>query len=189
MATQRTPSARTYNLLYAYGEVCGAIDMTTRVIDLAAAVAASLEPNERAMTSAARERFATATDLAEAICQATGLDYRSSYRVVGRAVADAMEKGLGSGAVDAASIARAAEEVLGEPLEVAPEVITDALDPAAAIVSRTATGGAAPEPMKEMIEDCRQRAGDMAEWSTGRREATTNAEQLLIECVKRLLGR
>ena len=189
MATQRTPSARTDNLLYAYGEVCGAIDMTTRVIDLAAAVAASLEPNERAMTSAARERFATATDLAEAICQATGLDYRSSYRVVGRAVADAMEKGLGSGAVDAASIARAAEEVLGEPLEVAPEVITDALDPAAAIVSRTATGGAAPEPMKEMIEDCRQRAGDMAEWSTGRREATTNAEQLLIERVKRLLGR
>ena len=36
LASQQTPSGRTDNLLYAYGEVAGAVELATRVIALAA---------------------------------------------------------------------------------------------------------------------------------------------------------
>lgn len=181
MATQRTPSARTDNLLYAYGEVSGAVELATRVIDLAAAVTESLQPDTGAMARAAGEGFALAADLAEALCQATGLDYRSSYLVVGRAIAVTIEQGGGPEALDAPAIDRAAREVLGESLEVAPALIADALDPAAAIATRTVPGGAAAEPMAAMIEHCRAAVGELGSWVARRRGEADRAEQALLE--------
>ena len=57
LATQRTPSGRTDNLLYAYGEVAGAVDLAARLLRLAAAVAESLTVDADASRArAARER-------------------------------------------------------------------------------------------------------------------------------------
>ncbi len=83
LATQRTPSGRTDNLLYAYGEVAGAVDTATRVIDLAAAVTESLAVHARDVPPAA-----LAADAAELLSLEHGLDYRSAYKRVGRDVAD-----------------------------------------------------------------------------------------------------
>ena len=57
LATQRTPSGRTDNLLYAYGELGGAVELATRLVDLAAATAESL----RIDRAAASGRCARAT--------------------------------------------------------------------------------------------------------------------------------
>ena len=83
LATQRTPSGRTDNLLYAYGEVAGAVDLAARLLRLAAAVAESLTFDGERAERVLRESGAMATDVAEAISLATGLDYRSAYREVG----------------------------------------------------------------------------------------------------------
>lgn len=82
LATQRTPSGRTDNLLYAYGEVAGAVDLATRVIDLAAAVTESLE-----IRAATIPPEAMAADAAELLSLEHGLDYRSAYKQVGSEVA------------------------------------------------------------------------------------------------------
>jgi argininosuccinate lyase len=81
LATQLTPSGRTDNLLYAYGEVAGAIDLATRLMRLAAATAESL-------TFAGSELPAEvlATDQAEQLSLDTGLDYRSAYTRVANAI-------------------------------------------------------------------------------------------------------
>jgi argininosuccinate lyase len=89
LATQRTPSGRTDNLLHTYGEVSGAVELAARLLRLAAAVAESLTVDRAAADRALRTSFAHATDLAEVVSRETGLDYRSAYRVVGRAVAEA----------------------------------------------------------------------------------------------------
>ena len=53
LATQRTPSGRTDNLLYAYGEVSGAVELAARLLRLAAACAESVTVDaERAARSA-----------------------------------------------------------------------------------------------------------------------------------------
>ena len=51
LATGLTPSARTDNWLYAYGEVTGALDLAGRLVRLGAAVAAGLCPDRRSSAS------------------------------------------------------------------------------------------------------------------------------------------
>lgn len=90
MATQRTPSARTDNWLYAYGEVLRSIALATRLVVLAADVVATARIERDALTASAGRHFSGAADLTERLVLHHGLDYRSAYRVVGRAVVRAL---------------------------------------------------------------------------------------------------
>jgi argininosuccinate lyase len=173
MTTQRTPSGRTDNLLYAYGEVCGAVDLAARLLRLAAAVAESVTVDAERAARAVRESFAMATDVAEAISGATGLDYRSAYDVVSRAVS--------LGAVNAAALDAAAYEVLGRPLALDPALVANALDPEAALATRVVPGGAAPAPMEGTLDKCRAAVADARPWIDGARAAIERAESELLE--------
>ena len=179
MATQRTPSARTDNLLYAYGEVCSAVEMTTGLLALAAGVADGLEPQVETMATSALESFAQAGDLVEAISLATGRDYRSCYRAVGRAVAEALDQGLGPSSLDAEAIERAAQATLNSSLEVPDEVIAAALDPASAIAGRL-------QPIEPLAERCRVEAEGLETWAQEQRTRADAAESALLEEARRL---
>ncbi len=172
LATQRTPSGRTDNLLYAYGEVAGSVELAARLLRLAAAVAESLTIDGARAERAVRESGAMATDVAEAISLSTGLDYRSAYRVVGRAVA--------TGALDAAGLDAAATEILGRSLDLDPDVLADALDLTAAIATRTVPGGAAPGPMDAMLAGCRESVAGARAWIDRERTAIERAEGELV---------
>jgi argininosuccinate lyase len=172
LATQRTPSGRTDNLLYAYGEVGGSVQLAARLLRLAAAVAETLEVDAERARRAVRESFALAADLAEVICVAAELDYRSAYRVVGRAVA--------AGTLDVTTLDVAADEVLGRPLGLDPAVVADALDADAALATRTRLGGAAPAPMDAMLADCRGAIDEARAWLARRRTAIARAERELV---------
>jgi argininosuccinate lyase len=87
LATQRTPSGRTDNLLYAYSEVAGAVELAARLLRLAAAVAESLTFDAARARALLRAGGAMATDAAELMSLERGVDYRSAYRAVGEAVA------------------------------------------------------------------------------------------------------
>jgi len=87
LATQRTPSGRTDNLLYAYGEVAGSVDLAARLLRLAAAVAESLTIDAARALEQVRSAAVMATDAAEALSLERGIDYRSAYRAIGEAVA------------------------------------------------------------------------------------------------------
>jgi len=169
LTTQRTPSGRTDNLLYAYGEVVRSVDMAARLLRLAAAVAGSLTIDAERAGRVLRESRAMATDVAEAISLATGLDYRSAYRVVGRAAA--------AGGLDAAALDAAANELLGRPLGVD---VSHALDPAGAIATRTVPGGAAREPMDAMLAGCRTAVDEARHWIQAERDAVARAEHELV---------
>jgi argininosuccinate lyase len=156
LATQRTPSGRTDNLLYAYGEVAGAVDLAARLLRLAAAVAESLSFDGERGERVLRESGAMATDVAEAISLATGRDYRSVYREVGR------------------------------DLEAAARDAPEALDPVAAIATRIVSGGAAPEPMDAMLAGCRDEIARVRAWSQHERDAIEQAEQQLVTLARAL---
>jgi argininosuccinate lyase len=180
LATQRTPSGRTDNLLYAYGEVAGAVALGARLLRLAAAVAESLTVHHEAAERALRGGFAQATDLAEVLSGVAGIDYRSAYRVVGRAVA--------GGRLDAGALDAAAQEVLGRGLELPAEVVADALDPAACIATRTGPGGAAPAPMDAMLGDCRAALEEQRTWGETARAAAERAQATLLQRARTASG-
>jgi argininosuccinate lyase len=160
LATQRTPSGRTDNLLYAYGEVSGAVELTARLLRLAAACAESVTVDAERAAQRVRDGFALATDVAEAISLSTGRDYRSAYDAVGRAVAD--------GRLDAAALG----------------VEDSALDPAAALAARTVPGGAAPEPMDAMLTECRAAVAEARRWVEVTQAERGRAEGQLVELAR-----
>lgn len=158
LATQRTPSGRTDNLLYAYGEVAGAVELAARLLRLAAAVAESVTVDGERGERVLRESGAMATDVAEAISLATGVDYRSAYNAVAR------------------------------DLDAAARQAPDALDPRAAIATRTVAGGAAPAAMDTMLAGCRDEIARARAWEQHERDALEQAEQALVTLARRGRG-
>ncbi len=180
LATQRTPSGRTDNLLYAYGEVAGAVELATRVLDLAAATAESLRIDRAACERALSASFALAADVAEVLSIEHGLDYRSAYRVVGRAVA--------GGTLSAAALDAAAGELLGHPLDVSPQWLAGALDVGTALAARTVTGGAAAEPMDAMLRGATAAVSAARARIAGERERIDAAERALVALARARAG-
>jgi len=127
--------------------------------------------------------FSQATDLAEAVMTVGGLDYRSAYRVVGTVVRRAAAAGGRGIDITADDISTAAEEVTGEPLVLDPDVVLAAVDPAAIVATRTGTGGAAPAPMAEMIDEVCAMADQLSTRARARAAAFDVAEAALRAAV------
>ncbi|HEV2785095.1 MAG TPA: lyase family protein, partial [Solirubrobacteraceae bacterium] len=186
--TQRTPSGRTDNLLYAYGDAAEAVTLATGAVRLAAAVVERLELDVGALRAPLDDGFAMAADLAEAVMIETGLDHRACYRVVGRAVATAIDCGNGPAALDAEALDRAAQEVLGRPLALDTRLIAAALDAEQVIATRTAIGGAAEAPMTAMLDEHRTHALSLARSVVERRAELAAAEKALRDRARARVG-
>lgn len=185
LVTQRTPSARTDNWLHAYGEVAAALDLSRRIVALGAEVARTLIVDRDALTSAAGTHFTFAADLAEELVLRQGLDYRSAYRVVGRAVATAIDAGRTT--VTSIDLADAATGVLGHPVSLEPDSLDAALDPALIVAGRTAPGGSGPAQVREHADTLVTRTDTSARWRDLQRHRTSQSVQDLISEARRVV--
>ncbi len=154
----KTPSAQVDNRIFAYGEVPRSLDTTIDAVRLMAAVLRGLSVNAELMARRTLEGHGQATDLAEVIMVEGGLNYRDAHRVVGWVVRHAVERGMPLAKVGSDLIDQAAQSLLGRPLALPPEVVARAVDPVAIVASRSGPGGAAREPMLDMIAECRATA-------------------------------
>jgi argininosuccinate lyase len=186
LATQRTPSARTDNWLYAYGEVLGAVGLARRLVALAGQVVRTLEVDRGALAAGAGQGFTTATDLAEQLVLDHRLDYRSAYRLVARATALAAQ--AGRTALAATDLDDAAAQLLGERLAVSPDLLAS-MDPAAVVATRTVAGGAAPQRVREHAASVRSRTATAGAWARAHRTGAAEAEARLVTTARRLAGR
>src|SRR5262249_25583872 len=128
LAVAKTPSARSDNLIFAYGEVPRALDLALRTTELTTGVVRTLEVNATRMRAALESGFSQATDLAEYIMQTCEIDYRTAYRVVGHAVRRASTAGLRGADIDGALLDASAIEVTGAPLGLTDHDLAAALD-------------------------------------------------------------
>ncbi len=187
LATQLTPSARTDNWLYAYGEVVGVLDLARRLVALAAEVVRTLQVDAGALAASAGQGFTTATDLAEQLALDQRLDYRSAYRLVARATA--LAAAAGRTALTTADLAEAAAQLLGErpAFTLGPELLA-VMDPALVVAARTVAGGAAPQRVREHAASVRSMAEAARVWARGRRASAAEAEARLLAAARRLAG-
>src|SRR5262249_19898177 len=152
LAVAKTPSARSDNLIFAYGEVPRALDLALRTTQLSTGVIDTLEANPERMRRALYSGFSQATDLAEFIMQACGIDYRSAYQVVGHAVRQASAAGLRGADIDGKMLDASAAEITGRRLGLADRDLSAVLDPWQIVANRTSLGGAAPGEVTRMAE-------------------------------------
>ena len=186
LATGLTPSARTDNWLYAYGEVAGAIDLAGRLVRLGTAVVAGLCPDPDVLGEQAASHFTAGADLAEELTQHFALDYRTAYRVVGRAVAAAADNGRTELTADL--VREAADQVTSEPIPVTAELLAAATDPLTAVTARDAPGGASPRRVREHARGVRVRVEDGRRWNADRRASITEAESALVAAARSLMS-
>jgi argininosuccinate lyase len=178
LATGLTPSGRTDNWLYAYGEVAGALDLAGRLVRLGSAVVAGLTADVAALEAQAAAHFTAAADLAEELTQRFGLDYRTAYRVVGRAVATTMNRG--GTALTVPAVRAAAEQITSTPVPLTAELLHAATDPMAAVLGRDGLGGASPRRVREHAQRVRRRAAAARRWNSVRRNHIADAESALV---------
>src|SRR5262249_18379991 len=171
LAVAKTPSARSDNLIFAYGEVPRALDLALRTTRLSGGGVRTLEVNAARMRAALESGFSQAPGIAECIMQARAIDYRTAYRVVGHAVREASAAGLRGADIDGALLDRAAIAVTGRPLHLAEHELAAAADPEQIVRGRTGRGGAAPGEVTRMAGGGSGQAGGGAAGARGWAEA------------------
>jgi argininosuccinate lyase len=177
----RTPSAQVDNRIFAYGEVPRALDTTVDAVRLMAGVMRGLSFDRDLMARRALDGHGQATDLAEVIMIEGGLNYRDAHKVVGSVVRQAVADGRPLRQVGSDLIDQASQAVLGRPLVLAPDVVARAVDPASIVATRAGVGGAAREPMLDMIAECRAGARAADQWRTATAAILTAAEEDLVK--------
>ncbi|HET8969893.1 MAG TPA: lyase family protein [Candidatus Nanopelagicales bacterium] len=186
LAVIKSPSARSDNLIYAYGEVPRALDLAVRTTRLTNGVISTLEVNGERMWGALEAGFSQATDLSEYVMQTCDLDYRTAYQVVGAAVRTASRAGLRGIDLDGAMLDAAAVEYAGHPVGLTGRDLTEVLDPREIVRTRTAAGGAAPEVVEGMAASCLARSRALQATSGTLRSAVDLAERDLIAAASAL---
>ncbi|HWO71821.1 MAG TPA: lyase family protein [Actinomycetota bacterium] len=180
LAVVKTPSARSDNLIFAYGEVPRALELAGRVARLMRGVVATLEVHPERMWASLEAGFSQATDLAEFVMQTCGVDYRTAYLVVGDAVRAAARGGLRGLDLTGEMLDEAARARIGRPLGLGGRDLREVLDPRAIVRTRTSAGGAAPPVVRAMASDVRTRAEDLRGEARRRLAASRDAEAALI---------
>ena len=101
-----------------------------------------LTVNADVLAEQAASHFTAAADLAEELTQRFRLDYRTAYRVVGRAVAAALDRGETE--LTGPAVPAAAEEITGTTLPVTADLLAGATRTGPAVSARDGLGGASP---------------------------------------------
>ena len=179
-ALGRTPSGQPDNRLPLYGLIPRAIADTQDAVGLMGEVVSFLTFNDQRGRSLLDHGFALATDLAEVLVLENGLDSRQAHWLVGHLVRRYLASGdLNQLAPD--ELAAAAEQVLGQRIDLSQAALRDALDPEAAVAARTAPGGAAAESVDSMITQCEQTLMKANAWTTDCRQRLRMVEDSLLQ--------
>ncbi|MGQ0575520.1 MAG: argininosuccinate lyase [Pseudonocardia sp.] len=185
-AVCKTPSARSDNLIFAYGEVPRALELASRATRLMAGVTAGLRVNPEAMYTALASGYSQATDIAEFVMQECEVDYRTAYDVVGATVRQAARDEVPGIGITGEMLDAAAVQVRGAPLGLAGRDLFEVLDPASIVRTRATRGGAAPEVVRGMARECLAASRATASAVAARLAAFDGAQQQLLRTAAEL---
>jgi argininosuccinate lyase len=148
------------------GPIIRGIRGTQESVRQTASVIAGLRWDEARMLDAVNSNYSMATDLAEYLAQNHRVPFRIMYKIVGRAVDAAVQRGIRVCDIDPADL-RAQAESEGYEMPVTAEELAEATDPVRAVQRRRIVGGPARERMAEWQSDRTQRIAALSDWATG----------------------
>ncbi len=191
-AHQVTPSGQIDNRIFAYGGLPQALEQARQGVQLLAGTLAGVSVNREIMAERAGQGYSSATDLTEVIMLQAGLDTNTAHRIVGQAVRSALpHRDLRQAAQPLSTelLDRAANNIIGRPLNLSPEQIAEATDPLAIVETRTGPGGAAPQAVQAMIAEYRDSAAEAKAWRLERENRLAAATTHLLERARAMAGK
>jgi len=139
----------------------------------------------------ARERagafYAQATNVADALVREKNLSFRTSHRIVGILVRDAVKEKIKPSDVTPEMLDKAAVEIQGQPVHLDSKVLQDALDPVFIVRNRKGSGSTGPDMVDKAIENRWTRIRQDREWLNGKQAFLEEAKVKLREAVDSIL--
>jgi argininosuccinate lyase len=178
-ASARMPSGQPDSRLRLYGAIPRAIADTQGAVALMAEVIQFMRFDRKRARAGLDRGFALATELAEVLVLESGLDSRSTHRLVGHLV----RRHLAGGDLNRLTsdeLAAMAEQVLGQRIVISQAALDNALDPEAAVLARAAPGGAAAEAVDTMVAQCEQVLAEAEAWTSDCRRQLRMAKDSLL---------
>ncbi len=188
LAVVKSPSARSDNLIFAYGEVPRSLELARQMTRLMTGVVETLETHPERMLASLDAGFSQATDLAEFVMARCDLDYRTAYVIVGEAVRRASREGRRGVDLTARLLDEAAAERTGRPLGLVDADLAEVLDPRAIVATRVGIGGAAPDVVCSMARSCVEQAGERRGEAARRLATFEAAEDRLLQRAREVAG-
>jgi len=189
LAVVKSPSARSDNLIFAYGEVPRALDLCRRITRLMAGVVRTLRVNAERMLEELLRGYTQATDLAEDLVQRCGVDYRSAYVVVGNTVREASRRNIPGVEITGDMLDQVALEYTGRSWGLSGADLSAVLDPEAIVSSRRVAGGAAPAATTAMVESIAGEIEQVRRLADDRLTAFDAAEESLLATAREVAAR
>ncbi len=132
-----------------------ALEAADGLYRLLAVVVGTMDVNRELLLERAGAGYSTVTELADTLVRERGLSYRTAHAVVAAVVKLAESEGIGSAGISPGLLDRAAEGVIGEPLDLSADEVARALDPVHFVDTRALPGGPAPDETKRALEERR----------------------------------
>ncbi len=176
-----TGSARTDHFHLLNGSIPRLLPEASSITRLSAAVVRGLRVDVERWGEAARRGGTAAADVADLVARTTELDYRTAHTVVGRAVRDLADAGRELGSLRAEELAAAARESVSREIDVDPDQLADALDPAACVLERHQSGSTRPGEVAAMVAECRERSAGLRRAAEGVRRELEDARGALLQ--------
>lgn len=153
-ASARTPSGQPDNRLMIYGELPEGMQLVEQAAALMSETLQRLSFKSDRAYALIGSGWALATDLAEALVQYCDLDFRSAHQLVASLVREYPADSYLN--MDADSVMRMSEKVLGKSISLSDAQLKSALTPEEAIQQRKEAGGTSSASLDVMLADCRR---------------------------------
>lgn len=185
-ASVRTPSGQMDSRMLAYEAVPAALRAVTEAALLMGEVVTHMSFSGERAESALADRSSCASDLAQRLCVALKLDFRSAHRLVANLIGELEAQGRPLASLQKAELDAACRKLTSRP---APEGLLDAaLDPRLGLKARRDIGGAAPEEMRRLVDWFAAALTRHEQWFETARRRHAAAEKALLDEAKNFAG-
>lgn len=150
------------------GEAKLAVNDAFRWVEGCLEMLASLFPhlafNRKLMEQRAAQGFSTVTELADLLVREKGVSFRQAHQIIGRVVNELLDKSMGVRGLSSNMIDKAAQEVLGNNMNLPEEEVKKALDPSYNVAAREVSGGPSPSAVEILISHQEEKLRQRRDW-------------------------
>lgn len=144
--------------------------------------------NAEKLLARCSENFSTATELADGLVRDFRISFRDAHHIVGRAVQMVVAKGGDARQLTVDILNLAAQEEVGRSFELSEEKLRGWMDPAQAVLARRVPGGTAPDVVRGMLVEMRDRLDGDDRARGVRRDSLAQGARKLADRVAAMTG-
>ena len=126
------------------------------------------------------------TDVADTLVRLFDLSFRQAHDIIAHVTVEAINKGVLAEEITPKMISKAAEVVIGKPLQIPETDLRQALDPELNVKRRNGIGMPAPSSVKAMIKAEKARVSDAENRQKNRLQRLEQAKDKLVDAERRL---